>query len=367
MLKTKSAAALAGVTSDHVLTRTDDQLVVDLLRIVTNTSNDSNIFVRNVPGRLQEGVTCGLVCLAMAADYVKTQPTTAPPTHNSNVINNNNNCDETKHFLPIASTVDAISSTSSSTTTTISTTTPFSVLLRSAIDAGYSSAGEMFCAHQLAKLARDQLCISASATTTHWTVDSVALHIARGGICLVAYDCAKNFEPFECLGAKSHWCVVIGYRSAMMETDGAYIDDDDSGGVAQQSRHTVTVWARDQTRDSVHENGDAVVVSNTDTHNKNLHTTTSTTTPTTIDAVVVNTDTQNNNLHTSTTITTTPPTTTTALSVVDYFVCVQPKSRRVALWRADALRRSNAQLQRSDEFGKDNLDGRLRYGVVWIK
>ncbi len=43
-----------------------------------------------------------------------------------------------------------------------------------------------------------------------------------------------------------------------------------------------------------------------------------------------------------------------------------PYSRDDSAWGAVMGDRSGP-LQRSDEFGKDDLDGRLRYGVVWIK
>jgi hypothetical protein len=61
----RSAAQLAGVTSEHVFERN----VEDVENQLGYLKAPPHFFFHLVPSRLQDSVTCGLVALCMAADW----------------------------------------------------------------------------------------------------------------------------------------------------------------------------------------------------------------------------------------------------------------------------------------------------------
>lgn len=147
----RSAAQLAGVTSESVLER--------------DWSLGKNASVlHQVPCRLQESVTCGPVCLMMAADGL--------------LGLHGKSC---------------------------------SGLVELAVQKGFSKKGEMFsCAH-LAELAREYFGLHAEVVSD-WDELQLAKRLKQEAktLVLVPYDCASNFEPGLFDGEKAHWAVVIG-------------------------------------------------------------------------------------------------------------------------------------------------------------
>ncbi len=146
----KSAAQLAGVDSETILER-DWSLFPDISI--------------KVPCRLQESVTCGLVCLMMAADALlgKHQKT----------------CDG---------------------------------LLKLAVERGFSKKGEMFSCVSLASLATDYFALECDVWKD-WDEQGLAKRLKLGkSLALVPYDCANNFEPALYEGEKAHWAVVAGFQ-----------------------------------------------------------------------------------------------------------------------------------------------------------
>ena len=147
----KSAAQLAGVTSEEVLPR--DWSCVSARATAVR-----------VPCRLQESVTCGLVSLMMAADALL-------PGHGKSCAG----------------------------------------LLALAVARGFSKSGEMFsCAH-LAHLAREYWDGAMRAeVASDWGAEDVHGAARRGHLLLVPYDCSPNFSPGLFGGERAHWCVVAG-------------------------------------------------------------------------------------------------------------------------------------------------------------
>jgi hypothetical protein len=147
----KSAAQLAGVTSEDVLPR-------DWTCVAPNAT------VVRVPCRLQESVTCGLVSLLIVADGLL-------PGHGKSCAG----------------------------------------LLELAVARGFSKSGEMFSCALLAALAVEYWDETLRAeVVADWNADT-ALDSARNGrLMLVPYDCSTNFEPGCFGGEKAHWCVVAG-------------------------------------------------------------------------------------------------------------------------------------------------------------
>ncbi len=147
----KSAAQLAGVTSEEVLPRDWSCLPPGAVAL-------------RVPCRLQESVTCGLVSLLMAAD-------TLLPGHGKSCAG----------------------------------------LLQLAVARGFSTSGEMFsCAH-LAALAQEHWDGALEAAVAEEWSPATAQEAARlGRLLLVPYDCSANFEPGQFGGERAHWCVVAG-------------------------------------------------------------------------------------------------------------------------------------------------------------
>lgn len=189
-MRTKSAAALAGVSTEHKLVRTADELQQHLAPWVSGR----HCVVRAVPQRLQDSgwreeeqadgtrgltrraVNCGLVALLMAADALV-------PSHGCTAES----------------------------------------LLAAARAQRFSEEGEMFDAQQMGVLA--ELCVAgldARVTCEPWSGASVATHVAAGGLVLIPYDCDKNFGPARLEGEKAHWCVVVGYAHPSAQGGGIF-------------------------------------------------------------------------------------------------------------------------------------------------
>lgn len=233
----KSAAQLFGVTSEDIVARGN----------VEQQIQRCGHFVRArvVPCRLQESVTCGLVALCSAADYLT-------PHHGLSC----------------------------------------SGLLNEAKKRGFSQHGEMFNAHHLAHLARDYFALEAHVLDA-WSMADITKHVSQGGLILVPYDCDQNHTPALFGGEKSHWCVVCGYSVQCNQ---------------QNNKEEKVVFFSPQ-ESWPQEEGEGEVV-------------------------------------------------------VD-FVCVQPKSKRMGLWSADMMMKSNDNLIKCDNKGHTDLTN-LKNKVILV-
>ncbi len=147
----KSAAELAGVTSEVVLSR--DWTCVP----------PGSVFVR-VSCRLQDSVTCGPVSLMMAADALL-------PGHGKSCAG----------------------------------------LIEQAVVGGLSRQGELFSCDAMALLARTYWGGQLGARVlSDWSKEDVKMAAQEGSVLLVPYDCSSNFEPDLFGGERAHWCVVAG-------------------------------------------------------------------------------------------------------------------------------------------------------------
>lgn len=202
----RSAASLQGATAETVFVRTAEQEASQLRHSEQNWA----VFIASrLPCRLQEGVTCGLVSLCMAADVLSPS-----------------------HALSVSGLVDQ------------------------AKKCGFSKQGEMFDASQMAQLARDYFGLQ-SVVLERWSCDALCAAVVSGKVALVAYDCAPNHEPTLCEGEKSHWCAVVGFvcpltedalveeealrKRRLQEIPNANVDDTDANSVAPLR---VSEWAK---------------------------------------------------------------------------------------------------------------------------
>lgn len=162
----KSAAQLAGCTSNDVFARD----VADVEKQLGHLCG--KMYVNLVPSRLQETVTCGLVCLLCCADYLR-------PEHGK---------------------------TSEE-------------LIAFAVERGYTREGEMFSCSNMEALAVDFFKLTARVEQWDGHVEPLLRHLAEGALVMVPYDCSRNFEPGLFNGDKSHWGVVCG--ALFVDSDGA--------------------------------------------------------------------------------------------------------------------------------------------------
>jgi len=147
--------------------------------------------------RLQQGPSCGLVAMRMAAEF-------------------------------LAATPRSSSSSSSSTS-----------LLEAAVAAGYSKLGEMFSAAQLAALGmqyyRGIECLVAPLRPR-----ALLDALLAGALVLVTYDAAGNHEPYLGGGRNAHWALVKGVIVPDEAAD-ANADDAQEASDAASSVPRVTV------------------------------------------------------------------------------------------------------------------------------
>ena len=240
-----SAAKLAGVTSEHIFKRSLEDCIGQF-----SLNDHEKVFFFNVPSRLQEAETCGLVCLTIAADGLIGE-------HGRS----------------------------------------FSGLLELAIEREFSRKGEIFHCHDLNVLAKSYFGLDGCVVDDSWNEQDIANWILEGGLVLMPYDCSKTFAPGMFGGEKSHWCVIVGF----------VVEDDE--------KCIVDLGAEEEKIELPEEDGMKIAK----------------------------------------------------------FVCIQPKSKRLALWNVSELIESNKNLKHCKEknadmyhFDPNDLKG-LRNQMVKLK
>ena len=137
----------------------------------------------DVPGRVQDGPTCGLYALGMVMDsFAAKDPRALDPLVQSSDRGRAGSHTETPN------------------------TSAF--LLDTAEKDGFTTQGEMFYADQLASLAQ-QFGYKTSVDTS-LTLGDLKACIARGHPALVAFDVDHEGNPGLYNGGRAHWCVVEG-------------------------------------------------------------------------------------------------------------------------------------------------------------
>lgn len=138
----------------------------------------------DVPGRVQDGPTCGLYALGMAMDLWDSRDArnAAPLVQSSDVTRWDSHSrpeDSPRRLLDVAR------------------------------QKGFTSQGEMFRASQLASLARD---FGYAATTkSHVTLKDLHAALDKGNPVLVPFDVDDVGNPGLFHGTRAHWCVVEGH------------------------------------------------------------------------------------------------------------------------------------------------------------
>lgn len=91
-------------------------------------------------------------------------------------------------------------------------------LLALARNRGFSEQGEMYCAENLAMLAKEyygvQACVQYKGLDEH---ENVLNHLVKGLPILVPYDADKNHQPCQARGHSAHWAVVTGMYLAYIK------------------------------------------------------------------------------------------------------------------------------------------------------
>lgn len=138
----------------------------------------------DVPPRVQDGPTCGLYALGMVMDYWDDQD----PRNQNPFVLRTDRLREDSHTRP-ADTRRRL----------------FDV----ARARGYTTQGEMFYAHQLAKLARE---FGYRATVNaDFTLAELKACIDRGHPALIGFDVDNHGNPGQYGGMRAHWAVIEGY------------------------------------------------------------------------------------------------------------------------------------------------------------
>lgn len=138
----------------------------------------------DVPGRIQDGPTCGLYALGMVMDYWDRK--------------------DSKNLNPLVRNEDVVRWDSHSVPADTSRR-----LLDDAKAKGFTTQGEMFYASQLASLARSfgyKAKVNADFTLTelHQVLD-------RGNPALVGFDVDNAGNPGLYQGKRAHWAVIEGH------------------------------------------------------------------------------------------------------------------------------------------------------------
>ena len=141
----------------------------ELTRALGGTRGHYIVYDRPLPSRLQDGPTCGLCALSIAARSL--QHAGALP-------------DNVKDESDIAAMVEA------------------------ARAAGASNNGEMFVADHLADLARSFYGLQASVKAADPAV--MIDRLSKGDLILIAYDRDSNNSPRQTSGANAHWALIRG-------------------------------------------------------------------------------------------------------------------------------------------------------------
>lgn len=138
----------------------------------------------DVPGRIQDGPTCGLYALGMVMDFFDVKDST--------------------NLNPLVQASDA-------TRRGAHSRAPDSqdLLFETAKASGYTTQGEMFHTAQLAQLARQ---FGYEATVTEeFTFEHLKASVDRGNPALVGFDVDDAGNPGNFEGLRAHWAVVEGY------------------------------------------------------------------------------------------------------------------------------------------------------------
>ncbi len=141
----------------------------------------------DVPGRVQDGPTCGLYALGMVMDFwAQKSPGAKDP-----LVQSSDTLRTDSHSRPPN---DA------------------RLLLDEARRRGYTTQGEMFYADQLAQLAKSFG--YQARVTPHFTVADAEAAIDRKHPVLVAFDVDNAGNPGKSGGSRAHWAVLEGHFQA---------------------------------------------------------------------------------------------------------------------------------------------------------
>lgn len=138
----------------------------------------------DVPGRIQDGPTCGLYALGMVMDFwdKKDSRNLNPYVRNEDVVRWDS------HSVPADTNRR---------------------LLDEAKAKGFTTQGEMFYASQLASLARS---FGYKATVNaHFTLQELHAVLDRGHPALVGFDVDNQGNPGLYEGKRAHWAVIEGH------------------------------------------------------------------------------------------------------------------------------------------------------------
>ena len=138
----------------------------------------------DVPGRIQDGPTCGLYALGMVMDFWDKK--------------------DSKNLNPLVRNEDVVRWDSHSAPTDTSRR-----LLDDAKSKGFTTQGEMFYASQLASLARSFG--YKAKVNADFTLPELHAVLDRGNPALVGFDVDNTGNPGLYDGKRAHWAVIEGH------------------------------------------------------------------------------------------------------------------------------------------------------------
>lgn len=192
-VRTPTASTSTNVPSSPVVAR-PDPLAVSLANGTSFTAVDrakvelemkkALALGADVPGRVQDGPTCGLYALGMVMDFWDRK--------------------DSKNLNPLVQSRDTVRWDSHSAPADTR-----SLMLDEAKKRGFTTQGEMFYATQLASLARS---FGYHANVKNdFTLTDLKAVIDRGHPALVGFDVDQQGNPGLFHGKRAHWAVIEGH------------------------------------------------------------------------------------------------------------------------------------------------------------
>ncbi len=157
--------------------------VVDLGHVIAERDRALAVGA-DVPGRVQDGPTCGLYALGMVMDFWDRA--------------------DASNLNPLVQSADARRADSHSRTPDTNAR-----LLDVARQRGYTTEGEMFWSNDLAKLAQEFG--YQARVTPNVTLQDIHEAVDRGNPALVPFDVDKAGNPGLFNGKRAHWAVIEGH------------------------------------------------------------------------------------------------------------------------------------------------------------
>lgn len=156
----------------------------------TYASTNVITYVKNTRPVIQHGPMCGIVALTMALDTIRSKSSSNPGPQTLGTGSSS--------VLPSEIQLD---------------TSHPQRILEFAKEAGFTKKGEMFSAEYMRSIAEHYLRVNAKIVNFEslHTASLLELLVSKPDAVLVPYDADKDHAPCQAKGHKAHWCVLVGF------------------------------------------------------------------------------------------------------------------------------------------------------------